>query len=529
MAAGSGGRGADSGESAVLTGGTPPAVAAPESSAGRVGSPLGCFLAAGGVALLLMIFSGRYGFHRDEYYFIESGHHLAWAQPDNPMLVPYLAAGWSTVVGDHLWAFRLLPALAAGCYVLISGLVAGELGGGRAHQVAASVATALTGLVLATGHLFSTETFDMTISAAALWLVIRAVRTDSWRAWTAAGILTGIAMEIRMMAIFVIAASLAAILVLGPRRVFAGPKLWLSAAVALVLAAPNLIWQAIHGWPMRLIASNIAAGGSTSSTARAGVVPSQLLIIGPILCVVLIIGVGWLLRRRRRRQVGWLSLGYLIFLAVVVVTGGKAYYPSPFFPALMAAGAIPLLDALRPRLWRRVVAVALLAVSAIVTPLLLLPIAPVGSTLFQVGAAVNPDSAETVGWNGYTATVARVARSVPPDQRAATVIITANYGEAGSLSLARRERTADGRVLPPVYSGHNGFGLWGPPPESATTVIAVGDLGTRWPEIFTSCRRVATLESPPGVDNQEAGAPVQLCSGRKYPWSRLWPLIRHLS
>jgi len=531
MAAGPGRRGADSGGPAPLTpdGSSAAGGVQRERTADRIRLPLGAYLAAAAVVVLLMVFAGRYGFHRDEYYFIETGHHLAWAQPDNPMLVPYLAAGWDAVVGGHLWAFRLLPALAAGCFVLVGGLIAAELGGTRAHQVAASVATALTGQVLGTGHLFSTETFDMTVSAAAVWLLIRAVRTDSRRAWLAAGIATGVAMEIRMMAIFVIAACLLAMLIIGPRRVLAGPKVWLAAAIALLLAAPNLIWQAVHGWPMRSVASNIAAGGSTSSTARASVVPSQLLIIGPIICVVMIIGVGWLFRSSRRREVGWVSLGYLIFLAVVVITGGKAYYPSPFFPALLAAGAIPVFDVVRRRLWRRVVGVVLLAISAVVTSMLLMPISPVGSTLFRIGAAVNPDSAETVGWDGYTATVARVARSLPADQRAATVIITANYGEAGSLSLARREQTPDGRVLPPVYSGHNGFGLWGPPPESATAVIGVGDLGARWPEIFASCRRVAELRSPAGVDNQEAGAPVQLCTGRKYPWSRLWPLLRHLS
>ncbi|QGN34447.1 hypothetical protein [Microlunatus sp. Gsoil 973] len=89
-----------------------------------------------------------------------------------------------------------------------------------------------------------------------------------------------------------------------------------------------------------------------------------------------------------------------------------------------------------------------------------------------------------------------------------------DYGEAGSLSQARRKRTPDGLVLPPIYSGQNGFGMWAPP-ESATNMIAVGDLGARWPEIFASCQTVAHPTSPAGIDNQEADAPVQLWTGRK--------------
>lgn len=491
--------------------------------------PVGSFVAAGAVVLLLLLVAGRYGFHRDEYYFIESGRHPAWAEPDNPMLVPYLATGWYTVVGGRLWAFRILPALSAAGYVLIAGLIAGELGGARRQRVAASVATALTGLVLAAGHLFSTLTFDMTVSAAAVWLLIKAVRNGRWSAWLACGAATGIAMEIRMMAIFIIAALLLALLIMGPRQMFRGPKLWVAAVVAVLLAMPNVAWQAVHGWPMRSIAANVAGGGSTSSTDRVALVPSQLLIIGPIVCLVLIVGVVWLLRRPRRSQFGWIAVGYLFFVVVMLITGGKSYYPAPFFPALLAAGSIPLLDGILARRWRRVTALVVLIISAIVTPLLTLPIAPVGSTGFQVAVAVNPDTAETVGWNGYIHTVADVARSLPAVQHGTAVIITSNYGEAGALALARRQGTPDGRALPPVYSGHNGFGSWGPPPDTARTVIAVGDLAPAdLADWFGSCRTAAHLMSPPGVDNEEAGAPVRVCTGRRGSWAALWPRIRHL-
>ena len=499
-------------------------------SARTVGLPLGSYLAAGAVVLLLMLVANRYGFHRDELYFIESGHHLAWAQPDNPMLVPYLAAGWHWLVGGRLWAFRILPALFAAGHVLVTGLIAHELGGRPRHQVAASIVAALTGLVLAAGHLFSTLTFDMTVSAAALWLLIMAVRTGRWAPWLLAGLATGIAMEIRMMAIFIVACCLLAIMIIGPRRSLAGPKWLVSAAIALALAAPNLVWQATHGWPMRQIAVNIAAGGSTSSTGRIALIPSQLLAIGPIISVVLVVGIVWLLRKPRRPEFGWLAIGYLIFVVIMIITGGKAYYPAPFFPALLAAGAIPLLDTVSRKLWRRIVALVLLISSAIITPMLTLPVWPVGSQGFQIGVAVNPDSAETVDWDGYIATISAVARTIPADQRRSTVIITSNYGEAGALARARRMQTPDGRDLPPVYSGHNGFGLWGPPPADTRTVIIVGEQDPgdlqRW---FASCRTVAKLQSPPGVDNSEAGAPVRICVRPRQPWPQLWPQLRHLS
>lgn len=419
-------------------------------------TPAGAYVAAGAVVVLLLAVGGRYGFHRDELYFIEGGRHLALGQPDNPVLVPLVAARWHDLVGGHLWAFRVLPALAAGACVLLGAATARELGGGRLHQTVAAALTAMTGVVLATGHLFSTTTFDMTLTATALWLLVRALRDGRWTTWVALGLATGVAMEVKVLAAPVLGCCLVGLLLLGPRRPLASPRPWVAVAIALALASPNLVWQARHGWPMWQIANSIAGGGSTSSSARATVLPEHLLQIGPVVSVVMVVGVWWLLRSSRRGEVGWLAAGYLFFLLFVVVSGGKAYYPAPFAPALLAAATFPLLESR----WRRP-AVLVLAVSVVVTPFLTLPLAPVGSTLFAVGTAVNPDSGEMVGWEDHVQTVAAVSGTVPDE---GTAIITRNYGESGALARARRMSPELG--LPPVLSGHNAFGEWGPPPPA---------------------------------------------------------------
>ncbi len=148
---------------------------------------------AGLVVAVLTMVAGRYGFHRDEYYFVTSGQHPAVAAPDNPMLIPFLAAGWYALVGGHLWAFRILPASAAGAYVVIAALIAREFSASRRAQIAAAAATALLGVVTPIGHLFSTTTLDMLTTAAALWMLIRALQSDParWGPWIGAGVSTG--------------------------------------------------------------------------------------------------------------------------------------------------------------------------------------------------------------------------------------------------------------------------------------------------------------------------------------------------
>jgi len=79
---------------------------------------------------------------------------------------------------------------------------------------------------------------------------------------------------------------------------------------------------------------------------------------------------------------------------------------------------------------------------------------------------VYPESAEQVGWPELVETVAAAADELTADEREHAVILAINYGEAGAVELL-------GEDLPPVYSGHNGFGFWGPPPEEATNTILV--------------------------------------------------------
>ena len=476
------------------------------------------------LGLVLVVVGGRYGYHRDELYFIEAGHHLAWGQSDQPVLVPILAARWHAVVGGHLWAFRILPAVAAALTTVVAALTCRELGGTRRHQVAASVLTAVTSIVPGTGHLFSTTTFDLLGTATTIWLLLRALRDRRVRSWLLVGLAAGITSEIKVLIVSVLASCAVGIVLTHHRRALGAPGPWLAAGLAAVLAAPFLLWQAAHGWPMRDVAASVAAGGSTSSADRASVIPLSFLMVGPVLSIVFVIG---LVHLWRRADLRWLTIAYAVFLAFVVVSGGKAYYPAGLFPAVLAAGAIPTLDWLDGR-HRTRLAAGVLAVMSIPTAFFSLPLAPAGSAVFDVAIAVNPDTAETVGWPAYVDTIREVSRALPDRDNA--IVLARNYGEAGAISLARRESAADRELVPPAYSGHNGYAEWGPPPPEATTAIVIGF----WPDVdlaatFSTCSVQVRLETPNDIDNDEDGAPVRVCRGLVRPWSEAWPALRRLA
>jgi 4-amino-4-deoxy-L-arabinose transferase-like glycosyltransferase len=427
------------------------------------------------------------------------------------------------VSGGSIVLFRLVPAIATALTVLVAALTSRELGGTRVDAVWTAAVTALASAVVATGHLFSTTTFDLTLTSTCVLLLVRALaEPERLGRWLLLGAVAGVALEVKTLPATVLLCCGIGVLVAGPRRVLLRPGPWVGSAVALVGALPNLVWQQANGWPQLALARAIAAGSSGTSVDRWLVVPLQFELTGPVLLVVLVVGLVALLRDARLR---WLGVAYLVLLMFVTVTGGKPYYMLGLVPALLAAGVPPVLSWLRRGRVRRVVAWMLVAVDVVITAVLVLPVLPASALASTPVTDVNYDAGETVGWGAFTATVERALAQVPTDHRAGLVVLTGNYGEAGALDRARRE----GADLPPVYSGHNAYGWWGPPPGGGPLLLVGHRTDAEAAELFTGCRLLTTVDNGLGLDNDEQGATVRLCDGPVGgSWAAIWPRVRHL-
>src|SRR5208283_4991892 len=87
------------------------------------------YLFAAAAVTLQIATNGRYGYFRDELYYLALSHHLDWGYVDLAPLAPLLMYIGRTLFGESLHAIRLLPALALGAEILITGAIARELGG----------------------------------------------------------------------------------------------------------------------------------------------------------------------------------------------------------------------------------------------------------------------------------------------------------------------------------------------------------------------------------------------------------------
>jgi 4-amino-4-deoxy-L-arabinose transferase-like glycosyltransferase len=467
------------------------------------------------------VFASGYGYHRDELYFLAAGHHLAWAYADQGPLTPLIARAMSEVAPDSLTVLRLPSALAAGLTVLITGQLAREFGGRDRAQAIASACAAVGVVVLFTGHLLETSTFDLLAWTAITWLVVRAVRTGDNRLWLAAGIVLGIGLLNKPLPAFLGLGLLAGVVVAGPRRLLRNRYVWLGAAIALVLFSPWLVWQADHGWPQIDVSRSIAEGHSTSSQPWWAIVPFQFLLISPLLAPVWIAGLVRLFRDPAVRDYRFLAWAWVILAVVFMASGGKPYYLAGLLPALLGAGAVWVdgwLERGRPGV-RRGLLIGAVALSAVIGALISLPVLPAKDA--DPVIAVNGDVGETIGWPAFTRTVSGVYDELPNRDRA--VILTQNYGEAGAI-----DRYGPDLGLPGAYSGHNAYGYWGPPPDGSAPVIAIGLGPAEMAEHLRDCRPAGRIDNGLGIDNDEQGTVIYICAGPRRSWSAEWPGLRHL-
>jgi Dolichyl-phosphate-mannose-protein mannosyltransferase len=479
---------------------------------------------AGLLLALLLALAGRYGYHRDELYYLAAGRRLAWGYDDQPPLVVALARLMDELAPGSLFVLRTPSALLAAATVLLVAAIARELGGDRRAQLIAAVAAAVAPIVVFTGHLLSTTTVDLTFGALLGWLLARWIRTRSDRLLVLAGVVTGLALLNKATFAVLVAMLLAAVLVTGPRELLRRPALWLGAAIALAAWAPYLLWQASNGWPQLDMADAIRA--DEPGGGRILLLPMQIALLGAPIVAVAVAGLVMLLRNQLVRPYRCFGVAYLLILAVYLVLGGQIYYPASASPALVAAGAVATAGWLS-RGATRVRAAgwwAAAGLTLVTTIGLGLPVYPVSALADTPQPAVFPDSAETVGWPDFVETVAGVYASLPEPERAGAVIFTSNYGEAGAI-----ERYGAEHGLPDPYSGHNAYWRWGPPPDSAAgPVILVGDVAAG---AFGcgSLTLAATHDNGLDLDNEEQEAPVRVCLDKAGSWSQLWPRLRHLS
>jgi len=472
-----------------------------------------------------MAVSARYGYVRDELYFLSAGRHLAFGYVDQPPLTPLLARLAAVAGGNTLVALRVVPALGLAALVVATATMSRMLGAGRTGQLLAALAAATCGEYLGAMHELTTTAPDFVFWAITLLLVMKLLASQDPRWWVAIGACAGVASEAKWNIGFLVAALAAGFLVTDARRLLRSRYLLAGCLIAAALAAPDLIWQAAHGWPSIDV---FRALQGEAGHNRAVYWVAQVLYTGPVLVPVWVTGAVWSVRSEAARRFRPVGIACVLAIVLQFILGGKAYYSGGAYTFLLAAGCVPAerwLAARRPLAGKirpaAVLAGAMLAGALIAAPVTL-PVLPARALHTIPVQKINYDIGEEIAWPKLVALVSREYHALPAAQRQHTTILTGNYGEAGAI-----DRYGPGLGLPQVYSGANNFWLWGPPPAADTAAVAVSLDPAFLRHEFRHVRLAATFWNGMGVSDDEQGVQVFVVTGLRSSWAQAWPAFRH--
>lgn len=471
---------------------------------------------AAAVGLVLTAVSGRYGYFGDELYFVAAGHHLDWGYADQPPLLPLIALLMDTIAPGSVAVLRIPATLAIMTAVVLTALIAREFGGGRRAQLLAAGAVAVSPGFLATGHLLATSTVDPVAWIAVTYLLVRWVRTRQDGLLLAAGIVTAVGLQAKVLIVALWAVALVAVCCCGPRELLRRRALWTGGAVAVLATIPTLVWQARNGWP-QLEMGRVVAGESGYAGGLLGFLPLGFFAAGMLIGSVLgVVGVVRLLQTPEHRFLGVTALGVTLLF---MLAGGRPYYIAGVLPLLWAAGAVSVEQRRPAAWWRWMLAWPGYAGTAAALLLLnVLPVQPVSAHADQP-LQVGNFQRDEIGWPAMVADVRAAYRALPPDAARDAVVVTGDYWTYSAVQEFAPEL--------PCFSFSRGAAWFGGPPEHSGAVVFVGDPSAIISG-FRSGTWVGQLDNDERVANLAQGTPIYLLEGRRVPWVQLWESARHL-
>jgi hypothetical protein len=468
-------------------------------------------LSATAVIVLLALFklllhlatSGQYGFFRDELYYIAASEHLDFGYVDYPPFVALVTAVTRRLLGGSLFALHFFPAVAGATVVLLTGLMARELGGGRFAQGLAALAAVVAPGFLALNAVLTMDAFDQLFWVSASYILILILKRDEPRLWLLFGMVVGLGLMTKVTMLFFGLALVVGLALTSARKYFLSKWLWLGGLIAFLFLLPYIVWQFAHGWPTIEFWQTYASE-KTYPVTPVEFLLQQIVMMLPLTLPLWLAGLFFYLFSKDGKRYRMLGLMYLILYVLFTVQHAKMYFLAASYPMLFAAGAVVLERFIQRRrwFWLKPTYAAVLAIGGIVAAPLVLPVLPV-ETFIEYYEFLGADAAmqserlatgklpqnfaDRFGWESMVDKVAKVYEGLPPEDQSRSCILTGNYGQAGAINLFGKKHG-----LPQVISGHNNYYLWGPGDCSGEIIIAVGLSSNELRRVFNVVKPAAS-------------------------------------
>ncbi len=443
-----------------------------------------------------------YELQRDEYLYYEQGLHPALGYLENPPLLSWLGTVSSWFGGSVAW-IKLWPCLFGAATLVITCMIAAELGGKLFAQFIAGLSV-VTGAYMRIHFLFQPNLLDIFFWTLSVYFIIRWINTNNPDFLFGFTLSLALGFWSKYSIAFIGAALLMALLFSRHRNIFSEKKFYLASMIALLVITPNIWWQYRHNWPLLHHMKELRET-QLQYLSPADFIKEQFLMLFPAI-LIWTGGLIWLFKQKTWR---FLSLAWLLVLAILLFGSGKSYYSLGVYPVLLAAGAVAWEQWLHKRLWKRYVLTGFTVVFTLLFIPILIPvwkpeklagfyqrtgIAKSGLLKWEDGKEhpLPQDFADMLGWKELSEKTERFFNTLPDSVKENTFVYGRHYGHAGSMKFYSRSKEFSNRVI----SDNGSFILWIPENFTMKHLLFIGrKMPDKDDEVFQHFAKVSVIDS----------------------------------
>jgi hypothetical protein len=459
-----------------------------------------------------------YELHRDEFLYLEQGHHLAWGYMEVPPMLSWFSWITHQLGGSFFWV-KFWPSFFGALTLIITCAMVMEMGGKMFAVFVAGLCILFTAY-LRLHFLFQANFLEVFWWSLSAYFILRYCNTKqiSYLYWI--GVALGFAWLSKNSVLFFILGIAVALLLTRYRSLLLNKHLYGAGMVAFLIALPNLLWQYNHNWPLLHHMDELRETQLKLLNPADFLMDQVLMYFSAFF--IWVMGLIWLCTAKGKpyRMLTWI---YLTVIVLLLATSGKSYYSMGLYPMLFAAGSVALEQWTSEKVkWLRWVTPALILFLVWVILPMAMPIwEPEKLASFykekgiektgalrwedQQNHSLPQDFADYLGWKEIASKTEQLYQSLSQQQKDSTVIYCRHYGLAGALKYYGKEASFKAKVI----SDNGSFLHWIPGDINFKHLIFVG---RRMPgpddEVFQHFEKVTLIDSVTYKHSRQLGDKV---------------------
>jgi len=434
------------------------------------------------MVLQYVVVNPVYELHRDEFLYLNQADHLSFGY----ISVPPFTAVVSKIIyllGGGLFWIRFFPALFGTLTIVFVWLIIESIGGSLFSKILASTALVFSAL-MRINILYQPNSFDVLIWTVIFYHLIRFIQTENIKWLWILAVIIAIGFYNKYNLLFLIAGLAVGFLATTQRKIFSNPSFWKALILSLAILSPNIIWQITNHFPVFQHMKVLKANQLDNNTSI-GFLRSQLMFFFGSIPITLA-SLAAFTYFKPFRSFRFIGISFVTIIALFAVMKAKDYYAVGIYPVIIAFGSV-YIEAVLSKKLRFVVVPILIILNLAVFILTLKLVYPIyspaeirknaqsfeklGLLRWEDGKNHNlpQDFADMLGWKEMADLTLEAFKMIHADELENTLILCANYGEAGALNYYNRSK------MPEAYAFNTDYIYWLPHLKKLRNIVYIGN------------------------------------------------------